>query len=60
MATQRKRKATAAKTRKPATRKPKYERVILFPTEPTTISPARMEAAVKAVIAERKGGKASF
>jgi hypothetical protein len=35
-------------------KKSRERRVILFPTEPTSIDPKRIEEAVKSVIAKRK------
>jgi len=59
MATQRKTKATP-KTRKAKAGKKSGERIILFPTERTSIPRAKIRAAIDAVIAERKGGKTSY
>jgi hypothetical protein len=52
MAAQRKRK-TPARTKKTRTRKPKYERVLLFPLEPSVMGAEKIKAAVNAVIDAR-------
>jgi hypothetical protein len=49
-------KERAAKTAR-APRKKRETRVILFPTEPSTIGEDKIRRAVLAVIAERKSGR---
>ncbi|MFP5247233.1 MAG: hypothetical protein ACLGH0_11110 [Thermoanaerobaculia bacterium] len=44
----------AAKAKRTAKPKKKAERVILFPTEPTSIPKERITEAIRAVIAARK------
>lgn len=49
-------KERAAKTAR-APRKKKETRVLLFPTEPTSIPKERIDAAIDAVLARRKSGQ---